>query len=151
MKSRSLLILALSVSLLPLLTSSLAAQSLKAADEIEFGDSDFMNKKEICHNVSMASGNLLKITLPSNASMPDKASAGFQWKDAQILDRNVLQQEIYQFIAPSGLELGATEREKWTFEAVQKGSTTVTIHYSQPWNGGEQDAFIFTLNITVVK
>jgi predicted secreted protein len=39
--------------------------------------------------------------------------------------------------------------EEWTFRASQPGTTTATMSYSRPWDGGEKDARIIMLTVIV--
>jgi predicted secreted protein len=39
--------------------------------------------------------------------------------------------------------------EFWTFKALMKGTSTISMEYSQPWDGGTKKAQTFSLTVTV--
>ncbi|MCD6567992.1 MAG: protease inhibitor I42 family protein [Dehalococcoidia bacterium] len=53
-------------------------------------------------------------------------------------------------MAPENTDMvGAPGKEVWTFEALEKGSSTISMEYSQPWEGGEKAAQTFSLTVVV--
>ncbi|MFC1983316.1 protease inhibitor I42 family protein, partial [Chloroflexota bacterium] len=44
---------------------------------------------------------------------------------------------------------GTPGQEVWTFKALKKGTTTVFMEYSRPWEGGEKGEWTFNLTVTV--
>jgi len=44
--------------------------------------------------------------------------------------------------------VGAPGEEVWTFKALKKGTSTIALEYSRPWEGGEKGEW--TLNLTVI-
>ena len=75
----------------------------------------------------------------------------FEWVEtAQISNETVLQQTDYQFIAPeeTGV-IGARGKDVWTFKALKKGKSTLSMEYSQPEEGGEKGEWTFKSVITV--
>ena len=105
-----------------------------------------MNQKHINKQIEIASGSSFEVTLCSNPT------TGFQWEEAQISNETVLKQVDRQFISPNSEPPpppGTPGQEIWTFEAIQKGSSTVSIRYSRPWEGGEKGEWTFTLAVTV--
>ena len=96
--------------------------------------------------VEIAVGGSLTVTLESNAT------TGFQWSElADIFDQTVLEQVDHQFVSPSeDTEMvGAPGEEVWTFKALKKGSSTISMEYSQPWEGGTKAAETFSLTVVV--
>lgn len=114
---------------------------------IDISCDDFMNLQHISQEVEVAVDGSFTVTLCSNPS------TGFQWSEsAQISDQTVLQQTAYEFVPPTdGLLLapGTPGKEIWTFQALKKGESTISMEYSQPWEGGEEAAWTFNLTVTV--
>jgi inhibitor of cysteine peptidase len=112
---------------------------------IEVPCDDFTNQSHISKDVTVTAGGSLNVTLCSNPT------TGFQWvENATISDQTVVNQTSHQFVAPEDQELvGAPGEEVWTFEALRKGKSTVSMEYSRPWEGGEKGEWTFTLNVTV--
>ena len=116
MKVKTIALCALAV--LPLLLSACSS-----AGAVEVSCDDFMEQNHISRQVDVKAGDTFTVTLCSNAT------TGFQWGEAaQIGDGAVLRQMGHEFIAPEeegGKEpvAGAAGQEKWTFEAVSKGTT----------------------------
>jgi len=102
-------------------------------------------ERVISKAVEVAIGDSFTVTLCSNRT------TGFQWSEsAQISDQTVLQQTAHEFVPPEakGVE-GAAGKEVWTFKALKKGKTDVSMKYSRPWEGGEKGAWTFVLTVTV--
>lgn len=95
--------------------------------------------------VEIAAGGSLTVTLESNAT------TGFQWSEkAEISDSAVLQQVSHEFVAPEKKDVvGAPGKEVWTFKALKKGTSTISMEYSQPWEGGTKAAQTFSLTVVV--
>ncbi|MFC1981753.1 protease inhibitor I42 family protein [Chloroflexota bacterium] len=75
-------------------------------------------------------------------------TTGFQWEEAQISNEAVLKQVDRRFISPergTPPPPGTPGQDVWTFEAIQKRSSTVSIRYSRPWEGVEKGEWTFTL------
>ena len=108
---------------------------------------DFMNQKHISKQFEIQAGGLLTVTLCSNPT------TGFQWsEEAQISDLGVLKQIKHEFIGPeseSPPPPGTPGQEVWTFKAVKEGTSTVSMEYSRPWEGGEKGEWTFNLTVTV--
>jgi len=113
---------------------------------IEVSYDDFMANNDITREVEVAVGDSIEVTLGSNAT------TGFQWSEsAQISDQSVLEQKTHEYVAPDqqGGALGVAGKEVWTFEALESGTTTVSMEYSQPWEGGEKGSWTFVLTVVV--
>jgi inhibitor of cysteine peptidase len=106
---------------------------------------EFSGQGNITRNLEVAVGDTIKVTLCSNAS------TGFQWSEtAQIGAPALIQQVEHKFVAPEGEGLvGAPGNEVWTFEALEKGTTTIAMEYSRPWEGGEKGVWTFVLTVAV--
>ncbi|MFC1995505.1 protease inhibitor I42 family protein [Chloroflexota bacterium] len=108
---------------------------------------DFMSNKHISKNLEVSVNDSFKATLCSNPT------TGFKWVEtAQISDITVLQQIGHEFIGPESDPApppGTPGQEIWTFKALKKGTTIVTMEYSRPWEGGEKGEWTFNLTISV--
>lgn len=114
---------------------------------IDVSCDDFMNLQHISQEIEVTVDGSFTVTLCSNPS------TGFQWSEsAQISDQTILQQTAYEFVPPTdGLLLapGIPGKEIWTFQALKKGESTISMEYSQSWEGGEEAAWTFNLTVTV--
>ena len=113
---------------------------------VEASCDDFYEHQVISQEVEVAVDGLLTVTLCSNPS------TGFQWESAQISDQAVLQQLDHKFVSPES-ELppppGTPSQEVWTFQALNKGTSTISMEYSRPWEGGEKAEWTFVLTAVV--
>ncbi len=92
--------------------------------------------------VELSVGQSLVVTLDSNAS------TGYSWTQPQISDDSVLSATGNQTIAPqTTLVVGAPGKEEWTFKALKKGTSTISMEYSRPW---ESTPPAETFDLTVV-
>jgi inhibitor of cysteine peptidase len=98
----------------------------------------------ISKNAQVSAGSSFTVTLCSNQT------TGFQWSEsAQISDQTVIRQTGHKFEPPKGGLVGAAGQEVWTFEALKKGTSTISMEYSRPWEGGEKGTWKFNLTIVV--
>ncbi len=112
---------------------------------VEVSCDDFMKLQHISQEVEVAVDGSLTVTLCSNPT------TGFQWvESAQISDQTVLQQTSHKFVPPEETGVaGAAGKEIWTFKALKKGTSTISMEYSRPWEGGEKGEWTFVLTVTV--
>jgi len=141
MKAKLILICA--VSILSLLLVACAPVAKQVA--VEVSCDDFSQQKHISKQVEVAAGGTVTVTLCSNPT------TGFIWSEtAQISDQSVLQQTDHKLVLPEGEGLvGAAGNEVWTFGALKKGTSTVSMEYSRPWEGGEKGEWTFVLTVVV--
>ncbi len=147
----------ITVGLMVIMALSLLACSPEAAEEpvspapnkvsVAVTCDDFMNQKHISKQFEIQTGGSLTVTLCSNPT------TGFQWSEsAQISDQTVLQQTGHQFVSPESepppLPPGTPGQEVWTFKALKKGTSTISMEYSRPWEGGEEGEWTFDLTVT---
>jgi predicted secreted protein len=110
---------------------------------------DFTKEANITKQVEVKTGDVFTVALDSNAT------TGFSWTEqAKIADGNILKQTAHEYIAPRSNDdtqpvAGMSGIEEWTFSANQVGTTTATMSYSRPWEGGEKDARTFVLTVIV--
>lgn len=114
---------------------------------IEVSCDDFISTKHISQKIKVNVGDSLKVVLCSNPS------TGFQWSEtAEISDQNILEQVDHKLVMPESEPLpppGTPGQEVWTFSALNKGKSTISLEYSQSWEGGEQGEWTYTLTVTV--
>jgi len=116
---------------------------------VEVSCDDFMEQQHLSKRVEVSAGETFTVTLCSNAS------TGFQWVEpAQVSDKGVLKQTGHEFIPPEEKDgelpaPGTAGQQRWTFEALRKGTTEVSMEYSRPWEGGEKGEWTFTLTVVV--
>jgi len=106
-------------------------------------DASFAGKE-----VEVAVGGSLIVTLESNPT------TGFKWELIEVTDQAVL--ELVESKYEPGKEAcqeppvpGAGGTEIWSFKALKKGVTTLSMEYSQPWEGGMKAAKAFNLTVVV--
>jgi len=108
---------------------------------------NFMQDKHLTGQVEVTAGESFTVTLGSNPT------TGFQWvEEAQISDTGVLEQVKHEFISPESEPPpppGTPGQEVWTFKALKKGTTTVSMEYSRPWEGGEKAEWTYNLTVVV--
>lgn len=113
---------------------------------VEVSIDDFMNVNAISSEVEVAKGGMVGVILGSNQT------TGFQWSEqAEIGDTTILEQTSHKYVSPEvdTQVVGAAGKEEWIFKALKSGTTTVTMEYSRPWEGGEKGVWKFNLTITV--
>lgn len=114
-------------------------------ESIEVSCDEFMNAKQISKEIEVNAGDSFKVTLCSNPT------TGFEWSEAaQIGDQAVVKQVNHKFTASKNKQLaGAAGQEIWTFRALQEGTTTISMEYSQPWEGGTKVEWTFELTVVI--
>ena len=113
---------------------------------VEASCDDFMKDHHISKEVEVAVDGSMTVTLCSNPT------TGFEWESAQISDQTILQQTDHKFVPPPERPepvFGEAGKEVWTFKALKEGKSTITMEYSQPWEGGEKGAWTFVLTVVV--
>lgn len=105
---------------------------------------DFISQNHIIGELSVKAGDSFTVTLCSNPT------TGFQWESAVITEPSVLTETNHQFFGPEDENMvGAAGRDVWTFQALKKGTSNISIAYSRPWEGGEKVEWTFTAAVTV--
>lgn len=94
--------------------------------------------------VEIGVGGSFTVTLDSNVT------TGYSWELKGISDTSVLEKTDNKYVAPTSNLMGASGKEVWTFKALKAGTTTLSMDYSQPWEGGQKGANSFNV-IVVVK
>jgi inhibitor of cysteine peptidase len=133
MKSKLVLTCAIAAILLCLLACAPAPQEVSV-------DASYSGKE-----VELGVGGSLIVTLESSPG-----STGFQWELTKISDETVLQQVDQRYEPPEDEGMvGAPGKEIWTFKALKKGQSSLSMEYSQPWEGGTKAAETFELTVLV--
>ena len=91
--------------------------------------------------VELSVGQSLVVTLESNAT------TGYSWVLVQNSDDSVLSKTGKEYVAPQTTLLGAGGQEEWTFKALKKGTSTISMGYSRPW---ESTPPVETFDLTIV-
>ena len=140
MKKLSLLCAMVAISLYLFACSPASKQA-----SVEATCNDFMKNQHISKEVEVPAGGSLTVTLCSNPT------TGFRWSEsAQISGQTVLEQVDHKFIPPEAKNIvGGAGKEVWTFKALKKGTSTISMEYSRPWEGGEKREWTFNLAVVV--
>jgi inhibitor of cysteine peptidase len=143
MKKTSALLILLSALALMLLLSSCAAP---AAREIDIDCDAFFDMPDQVDRIEVSNGDTFNVTLCSNPT------TGYNWGEvADISDGEVIRQDHQGFNAPGAggdpPVAGAAGTHTWTFSALLAGESVISFAYSQPWEGGEKNAWTFTLTV----
>ena len=117
------------------------------ADEtnVEVSVDEFMDANHIVKTVEVSEGGVLTVSLGSNPS------TGFSWTEDALIDSPaVVQQTACEYVAPEAQGLvGASGSQVWTFDALEKGTTSLSMEYGRPWEGGEKGVWTLELTVTV--
>ena len=88
-------------------------------------------------------GDKIRVELCSNPT------TGFEWAYDTSGD-TVLQEEDRDFVEAEDEDVvGASGKQLWTFEAIDKGTAEVSMEYSQPWDGGIKAEWTYSMTVTV--
>lgn len=103
-----------------------------------------VNESSSGKQVEIAAGGTLTVTLESNQT------TGFQWELKSVGDTSVLQSQGGNYEAPEDTGMvGAGGEEVWTFKALKPGNSSLSMEYSQPWDGGTKAGQTFNLTVVV--
>ena len=95
----------------------------------------------VSRELAVSTGAFIELWLCSNPS------TGFEWDEVALSDASVLKETDHEFVAPDSAKMGAAGQEHWTFEATGSGHCTVSLRYSQPWEGGDKGVWEFALDV----
>ena len=146
LQNAGMVIVALAVAALLLAGCSSAGRDQSASVAITCDQFQQSGGQQQTRSVDLTVGGQLRVTLCSNPT------TGFQWGDAAIADTTVLGAVDHHYTAPGSATpavVGAAGQEEWTFNALKAGKTTVAFRYSQPWAGGQQNAWTLDLTVNV--
>ena len=97
----------------------------------------------VAREIAVSNGAVVELWLCSNPS------TGFEWEETELSDASVLKEIFHEFVAQDSAKVGAAGQEHWTFEATSSGHCSVSLRYSQPWEGGEKGVWEFKLDVQV--
>jgi len=114
---------------------------------VEVSCDEFYDNHHVNSTLEVQAGETFEVKLCSNPS------TGFQWsEESDISDISVLKQENHEFVSPESdppPAPGTPGQQIWTFKALKKGSSTIYLEYSRPWEGGEKGEWTLTIDVTV--
>jgi len=146
----SKLILTCAVVAISLCLSACSPASKEVSVNVSWDD--FKKEQHISQEVEVAVDESLTITLYSCPS------EGRQWSEsAQISDQTVLREVDHKYEPPPepiGCMLpvpGTPGQEVWTLKALEKGTSTISMEYTHPWEGGEKEPMLTFVLTVVVK
>ena len=93
--------------------------------------------------VELSVDQSLVVTLESNAS------TGYSWSLAQNSDDSVLNETGNKYLAPQTTLVGAGGKEEWTFKALKKGTSSISMVYRRSWETDTPPAKTFDLTVVV--
>jgi predicted secreted protein len=117
-----------------------------AANEItiDLSLADFEAQNIIIKTIELNLPGSLTVRLGSNAS------TGFEWGDSVINNTGVIKETVKDSVPPTNTNLvGAPGTDVRVYSAVGKGTATINLSYSRPWENGEKDIYTLTINVTV--
>jgi predicted secreted protein len=88
-------------------------------------------------------GERFSITLEANPT------TGYAWSLDGDPDPKVVRPLGSSFERPAGAAVGAGGRDVWTFDAVGRGTTTITLVYRRPWEKATPPARTHVVNVRV--
>ena len=142
------------VMILAMVVLSACSGAIQAAGDEEQTDIGVVEQVAIDasyddQEVEVAAGNLLVVTLESNAT------TGFRWQLSEPIDEGMLALIQSKYMPGEDAEkdspvVGAGGTEVWTFEALTAGKVaTISMEYSRPWEGGEKGARTFDVTVVI--
>ena len=103
---------------------------------------EFAQQKALTRTVKATRRDTIEVTLPSTAS------TGFKWELVSISDPAILEKTgDNEYILPESSKLGAYGQEILIFKPLGRGSSIISLAYSQQWEGGIKNEW--TMNIAV--
>ena len=112
--------------------------------KIEISCDEFRTEKHVNRSVRLAEHGRLEVTLCSNPS------TGYQWSDsAQISDHTVLWQTSHVTLPSGSSALGAPGKERWVFQGLNEGKSTIALEYGRSWESGSGE-WSLRVDVTVV-
>ena len=106
----------------------------------------FASTPSITQSRTIEVGAELTVVLCSNPS------TGFAWDEPQIADAALLEVVDRNYQAPDQATLpiiGAAGGDVLTVRGLEPGTTTLSLRYGQPWEGGAQGEWTYSLEVTV--
>ena len=139
----------IAIGLIVVLALSLIACSTNEPGTVswEVPIDNFMNKPDHSDQIEVPVGDTLILKLGSNPT------TGFEWSEnADIDNGSMIKQVSHEFIGPDNdppPPPGTPGQEVWEFEALKKGTATISMTYDRPWEGGEKAEWTYEITVTV--
>lgn len=146
MKAQPILMVALVTVLLVSGASSLTlGASVPQKSTVEVTIDEFYSTKHITKYIEVSAGGVLTVGLGSNPT------TGFRWTNLTVLgDPGIIQEIENKYLLPQEKGIvGAAGTEVWVFRVRQKGTATINMEYSRPWESGEKGEWTFKLTVNV--
>jgi inhibitor of cysteine peptidase len=136
--------LILSVTVVILALSLLACGPAGKEVPLQVTYDDFVPQKYLTRNIVVNTRDVVKITLPSTPS------TGFRWALTGISDPTVLKQDgDSEYVLPESTAIGAGGQEIWTFSVLKRGTSFISMAYSQSWQGGTKGEWTIKIEVQV--
>jgi inhibitor of cysteine peptidase len=131
--------------LMAVLALSLAACSLPVKEvPLQATYDDFTQNKNLTREIAVRVGNVVKVTVASNPT------TGFRWELAGISTPAVVAQNgESEYVPPDSAASGAGGQEIWTFKALKRGTSLISLAYSRPWEGGAKAEWTLDISVSV--
>jgi predicted secreted protein len=97
---------------------------------------------ETNQKVNVAIGEEFKIELVSNPS------TGYEWNVTQIADERIANMTSSEYVPPDSDLLGASGKQVFTFEALENGTTTITLEYARPFEDSPISRHVVTVTVS---
>lgn len=107
------------------------------------GTPNAFSVNESGRQITLSPGDTLIVTLDSNPT------TGFSWSIAGITDEAVVGEVSNEYQGSDSGLMGAGGQEVWTFEATDKGTSTIEMEYSRPWETDVEPAETFTVTVII--
>jgi inhibitor of cysteine peptidase len=109
---------------------------------------DFNAEPHLTKSLEVGRGENFSVSLCANPT------TGYSWvEQVEISHPDVLSQESHEALSPEesgdSQAFGTAGSQRWTFAALEPGTSTLTFEYSRPWEGGEKGIWTFTLKVLV--
>ena len=139
MKLRRLSLLLIIILMLTLVSCFVTSKETHVAISCDgFRD----NPTGIRNEFTIEVGDKVYVELCSNPT------TGFKWSYEMTGTPSIIEED-YDFQESVNDLTGSPGVEKWTFEGIEKGTARIMMEYSQPWDGGIKNEWIYQLAITV--
>ena len=131
------------------LAMSLLLFACSGKGSIEVSCEDFQEDHHRTEDIEVKVGDEFTMTLCSNPT------TGFTWSEVAIIsDQTVIEQIDHRFVSPEtkgnkSSAPGTPGQDVWTFKALKEGTTTISMEYSRPWQGGEKGEWTFELTVKI--
>lgn len=104
--------------------------------EVKIGDTDNGSQ------VTLEVGQTLVLSLASNPT------TGYQWGIAE-LDEAILRETDHQYKADWPVTIGSGGKEVWRFQALNSGTTRLSLEYTRPWEENAEAIQTYTVEVMV--